>query len=670
MSSLAKRSKTSPILSFFTSVNDTEKIAQCDICSKKLCYSSSVTNLKKKHIERKHPIINLQISKASPHSSTEITTDDPDEPAATCTHIAAPSSTPVSAQGESAASSSHTATPPRQSSISSFVARKISETQKKKLNTILLKLFFLDFQPFSIVEDRGFVELIRALNPSYQLPTRKAITTTLLPAAYEQCKNVVLEKVSSARNVCLTTDCWTSKSIESYIALTAHYINEKLQLDSVLLDCSQINGPHTSSNLAATIKKITDRFNLSDKVSIVVTDNAANMKNAVINELKWKYFGSSSATEKLFTYQRNSGVGVPKKLLKDVVTRWNSTFYMLQRLEELEEPVKATIALINKDLPVLTEREWDICRDLCKILKPFEEVTRKLSGENYATGSQVIVLTRGLAAVCKKLQNEKSSSTVETVLQSLLKGISERFQSIEYSRTLAMCTFLDPRFRMIGFSDQIAPDSIKKHIIELVTKIWSKEKEKAWADIAVDFNRCSSEGERTATQLKTAYENYKRRIKKAAADDKAELHKTGGGSFKRKLDVDGERLIAKLHHNFTPLCNPCDSDGQYQVIEDVDADPVSYIESVETYFDGPLPVMSVEEVQTESHEEVVAHETVLSPSQSPSVNIPEAIPTAGLQQQMQITTSRPTARKHKRNRMEDYTSSKGAAFCWRNTAWR
>ncbi|KAJ4451875.1 hypothetical protein ANN_03353 [Periplaneta americana] len=168
---------------------------------------------------------------------------------------------------------------------------------------------------------------------------------------------------------------------------------------------------------------------------------------------------------------------------------------------------------------------------------------------------------------------------------------------------------------------------------------------------------CSSEGERTATQLKTAYENYKRIIKKAAADDKAELHKTGGGSFKRKLDVDGERLIAKLHHNFTPLCNLCDSDDQYQVIEDVDADPVSYIESVETYFDGPLPVMSVEEVQTESHEEVVAHETVLSPSQSPSVNIPEAITTAGLQQQMQITST-PTARKHKRNRMEDYTSSK------------
>ncbi|XP_069669497.1 uncharacterized protein [Periplaneta americana] len=138
----------------------------------------------------------------------------------------------------------------------------------------------------------------------------------------------------------------------------------------------------------------------------------------------------------------------------------------------------------------------------------------------------------------------------------------------------------------------------------------------------------------------------------------AELHKTDGGSFKRKLDVDRQRLIAKLHHNFTPLCNPCDSDGHYQVIEDVDADLVSYVKSVKTYFDGSLPVMSVEEVQTESHKEVVAHETILSPSQSPSVNIPETIATAVLQQMQTTVTNRPTSRQHKRNRMEDYTSSK------------
>ncbi|KAG8296920.1 hypothetical protein J6590_046914 [Homalodisca vitripennis] len=51
-----------------------------------------------------------------------------------------------------------------------------------------------------------------------------------------------------------------------------------------------------------------------------------------------------------------------------------------------------TIALINKGLPVLTETEWRICKEISIVLKPFEEVTKNVSGEHYVTRNKLYYL--------------------------------------------------------------------------------------------------------------------------------------------------------------------------------------------------------------------------------------------------------------------------------------
>lgn len=96
------------------------------------------------------------------------------------------------------------------------------------------------------------------------------------------------------------------------------------------------------------------------------------------------------ASQKLSQFQNNAGINIPKKLLQDIETRWNSTYYMLCQFVELQDAVQLLVALINKYLPVLTTDEWHICHELCQVLKSFEEVTWKLSGETYVTGSQII----------------------------------------------------------------------------------------------------------------------------------------------------------------------------------------------------------------------------------------------------------------------------------------
>lgn len=104
-------------------------------------------------------------------------------------------------------------------------------------------------------------------------------------------------------------------------------------------------------------------------------------------------------------YQKNSGATTEKQL-QYVSTRWNSTFHMLNRFVELETTVKATVAIIDADLHVLTSEEWNICKELCLVLKSFNEATKLVSRENYVCASMVIVLCKGLADVCENLKNK------------------------------------------------------------------------------------------------------------------------------------------------------------------------------------------------------------------------------------------------------------------------
>lgn len=522
MSAGSKRCKRSTLWTFFTPVSNSDRMAQCDICNQKMSYRGSITNLKT-HIKRKHPTVSLQI----PVMNQNADNFDPDDPVLTNnTTGSSPGQTSVATASFPASIScigtvsspvliSQTASQHKvrsnslqQSTISSFIPQKMEIARKKKLDSILLKLFTLDLQPFSIVEDHGFKEFVRALNPSYYLPNRKTISSTLIPAAYEQCVASVKRDIVSATSVCLTTDTWTSKNNDSYMAVTAHYITDSFELKTVLLGCIPLHDSHTSINLAAHLKSLSDSFNLSDKVLITITDNAANIKNAIVNDLQWKHFGcyahtlnlivqeslknvetlqekvkkivghfkrSSNANTKLMDYQKQQGEAVPKKLIQEVPTRWNSSYYMFRRFVELKDAVKVTTALINANLSLLTEQEWQICSDLCTVLQPFEEITKALSGENYITGSEVIPLTRVLLASCKTIMKHNFSEPLKSVLKVLEKGICTRFENIEQSRTLSLCTFLDPRFRMPGFSDNRAAEAAKKKALELCSRKLNEE---------------------------------------------------------------------------------------------------------------------------------------------------------------------------------------------------
>ncbi|XP_069678796.1 uncharacterized protein [Periplaneta americana] len=104
-----------------------------------------------------------------------------------------------------------------------------------------------------------------------------------------------------------------------------------------------------------------------------------------------------------------------------------------------------------------------------------------------------------------------------------------------------------------------------KHIIEnkKTDGVSLKEKDATWRLIADEFGHLPGVTQRTYVNLKTAYENLKRKARRDSANDKLEKYKTGGGiGGPSKLDEIGERILDIIKPT-VPVKATYDSDAAY-----------------------------------------------------------------------------------------------------------
>lgn len=262
---------------------------------------------------------------------------------------------------------------PTQAKLVGFINRPMTLEKQKKQNILLLKMIVQDLQPFSIVEDVGFIAYTAGLDPTYVMPSRTTLSKSLLPQLYGDAMAKVRQTIENeAEYVTLTTDCWTSTCTEGYMAVTSHFISKNWVLKSMLLECFKLGERHTSENLRNELIRVAQDWGISRKIQAVVSDNTANIVRAVMLT-GWNHLGcmahklnlvvqsavlkikplqtkiksivehfhrSTVAAEKLKEMQKNmKPEKEPLKLIMDVATRWNSTYYMIERVCCIQEPI-------------------------------------------------------------------------------------------------------------------------------------------------------------------------------------------------------------------------------------------------------------------------------------------------------------------------------------------
>ncbi|KAG8286744.1 Fatty acid 2-hydroxylase [Homalodisca vitripennis] len=152
---------------------------------------------------------------------------------------------------------------------------------------------------------------------------------------------------------------------------------------------------------------------------------------------------------------------------------------MLKRFTSLEDSVKHTLALSDTDLSTLITDEWDVVKQLCTLLEPCAK-----------TSSVKDVANKLLQSISHRFPNlEKSKSlsictfldptykqhmfedecSVKDVANKLLQSISHRFPNLEKSKSLSICTFLDPTYKQHMFEDECSVKDVANKLLQSIS---------------------------------------------------------------------------------------------------------------------------------------------------------------------------------------------------------
>ncbi len=125
----------------------------------------------------------------------------------------------------------------------------------------------------------------------------------------------------------------------------------------------------------------------------------------------------------------------PVALILATPTRWNSTFYMLQSLVNMQAPllVCERDCFINvKDfIPTashesLIQSEWDTVMSLLRVLLPLEVATRVLSGVNYSSLGCTFIIFHQIIRRLDEFINSAAVSSHHHLATSLKTSVLSR----------------------------------------------------------------------------------------------------------------------------------------------------------------------------------------------------------------------------------------------------
>ncbi|CAG8748420.1 4516_t:CDS:1, partial [Ambispora leptoticha] len=275
-----------------------------------------------------------------------------------------------------------------------------------------------------------------------------------------------------------------------YLGITCHWLTDSFELHKIVLEIGELDD-HCADDIVESVSFVLDKFNINhQKVFSITTDNGANAVqkmdvtnvkcaghilqlsvNLGLKEIdklisKCKSLISILSKEKKRKQLREAqlqitpGLKKPLDVIKDVDTRWNSTFYSIERLVYLKPAIiqlystlnNHTVREIRRGAEMMSsflpsDDEFELLNELIIILSPFDEATQFLSGSKYPTLGFMTPMLEELTRRLRQFTGQIYKAIL--VKDTILNNLVERWG--DPSEIGLCCSFLDPRFKNLNF---------------------------------------------------------------------------------------------------------------------------------------------------------------------------------------------------------------------------
>lgn len=342
-----------------------------------------------------------------------------------------------------------------------------------------------------MVEDSGFTDFAKALNPQYNSVDSNTIQDHIIRIFSTEKQNILNLLAGSPGRISLALDLWNSDQSLHYLILTGHFVDCDWKLHRRILSVillpvpdSEVAFNHAVSAcltnwsfdnklFSLTLNESFSRHNVSESLRSLLSVNSKHIFNGqliigncyaralsgvarealasmeeTIGKVRHsvKYVATSRAHEEKFNeLKQQLQVPSSRRLAIDDQTKWNTTYEMLTSAFELRE-VFSCLGITDIEYKVTPSAdEWFQVEILCKYLKLLCDAASILTGETHPTANMFFHEVWKI-----QLELMHAASTQDAFLSNLTRPLLMKFDSYwnDCNLILGVAAVMDPRFKM------------------------------------------------------------------------------------------------------------------------------------------------------------------------------------------------------------------------------